>query len=253
LLACPERAGLKLGWAIGIAAFLYGTPASGADHADAKNSYGRVTLDACVNWDYRHHKKLHAWKSTANILESTLRAWYPQMQVRARLENVSPARLKDFLGKLPGPKESDLSLVYLASRQSPAGAWEFPGGEIRSWAEILQNTTVSEHARRITILDSCFAASVRQHKRWEESLGSRCLYAAAGNELTWELNFRKRLPIDIKKRFPATSSFCENSLSRAWDGRLSSFGLVWVEAFLQTDAPPTSEENGAHFLAGVNR
>jgi hypothetical protein len=200
---------------------------------------GGIVFASAVSADYGMGKSLRGWEATSLAVQATLAEWQRPQPIKPAmaLRDPAPDELGPFLARLPGYGGSQV--LYLAARHTCDGAWQFTGsGKIQiAWSDILKNPP-SPHACRLVILDVCHAAAITTLPAWEKMGASATLLASNHDELTWELDFTKRQPIDLATRFPAATSWLKKHLPATWDGRLSYLGLIWVQAFLQTPAPP---------------
>ena len=205
-------------------------------------------LDSFVNWDYRHRKKLKGWQTTAFVIQRTLSEWYPAGHSSALLvENQPAVELPKFLSALPTRRDCHFSLVYLASHQSPAGEWDFTQRRIELLCDLVAQAQPAEHPQRIVILDACFAAAVQREPKWTAAFPGVCLFSSLPSEVTPELNFRDRQPVDLSRRYPATAAWLRESLGEKWDGRISFLGFVWTQCFLATKTPPNEVADWIRF------
>ena len=210
----------------------------------------RVTFDRVLNVDYPGGKRLAGWDATGMVIEKTLAAWYPNLKVRQTLRNPSPEGVRRALACLPDAGAAEVSVVYLASRQTPAGLWEFPQGGVRaSWADLLGGA-VPRHPMRLVILDACHAAAVMRAPEWRGRLAPAALLAATQVERTYELDVTRRRPLDLVRRFPLAVSWLKTHMQAEWDGKISFLGFVWLRAYLETDRAPASAADWAAFIRG---
>ena len=197
---------------------------------------------AAVSSDYGWGKSLIGWEATSLAVQATLAEWQPSPNLKPALmvRNPSPAGLRRFLECLPGAGSGKIQVIYLAAQHTRGGAWQFTGrgaGAV-AWGELLQNAPPA-HPCRVVILDVCYAAAVVTQPAWTNQLGvAATLLASGSDELTWELDFSNRQPVNLVVRFPAAHDWLKHHLPATWDGRLSYLGLIWVQAFLQTPQPP---------------
>ena len=195
-----------------------------------------------VSSDYGWGKSLRGWEVTSMAVQATLAEWQktPKMKPALTVRNPSPAELRQFVEHLPGAEAGKIQVIYLAAQHTRGGAWQFTGrgdGAV-IWGELLQNTPPS-HPCRVVILDVCHAAAVVTQPAWANKMGAAATLLASGkDELTWELDFSNRQPVNLAVRFPAAHDWLKCHLPTTWDGRLSYLGLIWVQAFLQTPQPP---------------
>jgi hypothetical protein len=198
----------------------------------------KVCFTGFVNWDFRNRRKLRSWKATALVLKRTLECWYPQAVSRPLVENGSPETFKKFLGSLPGEKDCDFSVMYLASHQSPSGEWDFSEQKTTRLNQLLEGTRIPKHRRRIVVLDTCFAAAVGREDPWQQRLAPISLFASGSSEETPEVNFCDPQPVDFAHRYPGAFAWLKDCLGKQWDGKLSFLGFIWVQSFLTEKNSP---------------
>lgn len=201
-----------------------------------------------VNWDFTQRKKLAGWKNTARVIERTIQTWYPSTRIHTLAENGTRQDLEKFLGSLPSKKQCDLSIVYLASHQSPAAEWSFPKDRVCLLGEIIAASQIPPHPRRIVILDACFASAAGDDPGWNRIWKSQTLFAASPSEETMELDFRSPQPVDMRRRYPAVTAWLNHSLGKEWNGKLSFLGFVWVQAFLENKGAPSDKKDWNDFM-----
>jgi hypothetical protein len=148
------------------------------------------------------------------------------------LENPSPAQLRNFWQHLRQRPADEIKIIYLAAHQSMAGEWDFPMRQLLSpleWLPPEQDATVTSC---FVILDACYARALAMVPAWNNFWGGPILYAASGQEETFELNFTERRPVDFIRRFPNESRWFKDKLGSSWSRRLSFLGLMWTQAAL---------------------
>ncbi len=227
---------------------------SGSCFAASPQNPDEWVFASAVSSSYGWGKSLRGWESTRLAIQTTLTAWQqsPASQpdgMAAR--DPSPTGLKQFLQHLPGPDSGKIEIIYLAAKHTPTGAWQFTGKDSGAvtWNELLQ-IAPSSHPCRLVILDVCHAAAVIKFPVWTQKMGAAAtLLASARDEVTWELDFTKRQPVDLPARFPAAAAWLRQHLPASWDGRLSYLGLIWVQAFLQSPQPPQTLRQWQTFFA----
>ena len=207
-----------------------------------------VCFDAFVNWDFHHRQKLEAWKVTAQVIQRTLDVWHLENPAHSLVENGSPDALRQFFSALPREDNCDISLVYLASHQSPAGEWDFTQKKILSLNGILDEAEIPPHSGRIVILDTCFAAAVQRPERWQKKFAPIFLFGSTASEKTPMVNFHTPQPVDFAHRYPAAFAWLKDCLGKKWDGKISFLGFVWVETFLAVKNPPLEMRSWIDFL-----
>ncbi len=220
-----------------------GTIGAAESHASQKADF-----HAFVNWDFRYRKKLKGWQATATAIQKTIEQWYPRRPTHTVAENGTPESLRRFLYSLPKQADCDLSIVYLASHQSPEGEWDFVQKKLQSIPMIAAESDIPKHSGRIVIVDACFAAALHQDPGWNRALQSSTLFASSASEETKELDFRSPHPIDLRRRYPAATAWLDRQLGKDWDGRLSFLGFVWVQTFVTSAVAPTDQKGWSEFL-----
>jgi hypothetical protein len=208
----------------------------------------RVYFDGFVNWKFHHRQKLKSWKTTALVIEQTLKFWYPQSTSCLLVENGSPGIFRRFLHFLPREQSCDVSIVYLASHQSSAGEWDFTQKEVILLNSIIGETKIPTHSRRIVILDACFAAAVLRQAPWRQKLALISLLASSASEETPEVNFHSPQPVDFASRYPVAFAWLRDCLGKEWDGKISFLGFIWVQSFLMVKDCPANMRDWIDFL-----
>lgn len=206
--------------------------------AAISNRVARVSFDSFVNIHYPHREPLDGWLTTRTVVEEGLRCWFPELEVRQTVMDGTPPDLEKFLAGLPGGDESDVAVVYLASYQSAAGAWEFVNKEQFLWSEALRRATIKSHPFRVVILDSCYAAMAQRTPEWSGRLATATLWAGSERELTYELDLSTRVPVDFRRRYPLAWEWTRKHLAADWNRKISFLGLTWLEAWGETASPP---------------
>lgn len=209
----------------------------------------RVSFDSIVNVGYKWRRPMHGWAATELVVERTLRQWYSRLEVRPKSRDSTLEDLKVALESLPSSDQTDISIVYLASSQTRQGQWEFTGGGSRvSWADMLGSVNIPSHPRRIVLLDACHASAVMRSGLWSERLAPSSFFASLEGERTYELNFRSPFPLNLPRRFPEANAWLRENMPADWDGKISFFGLIWLQAFLKTAHPPETQDDWKEFL-----
>jgi hypothetical protein len=191
-----------------------------------------------VCWDYAQLPPLRAWKETETIIAATLAESYPALRQLPRRENGSPAQLTDFLRRLPDDPDQ-LTLVYLAVHQSPGGQWHFPDRSVAGWESLLSDLPRLKNARRIVLLDCCYAQAAALWPGWSQKIAPACIYASPPDRPTPDLFVFRRRPVDCEVVFPRAFQWLKQRRLPG-DERVSFFGLVWLEAWLSQPQPPQS-------------
>jgi len=218
------------------------------DAAEKDSAGPDVCFDGFVNWDFHHRQRLGGWKATAEVIQRTLDIWHLQRPTHSLVENGPPEALRQFLRALPRENSCDISLVYLASHQSPAGQWDFTQKKIVSLNSILDETKISPHPRRIVILDTCFAAAVQRQIAPSEKFAPIFLFASTALEETPMVDFHTPQPVDFAHRYPAAFVWLKECLGKKWDGQISFLGFVWVQTFLTVKNRPIEIRDWIDFL-----
>jgi hypothetical protein len=234
--------------------FLLGATVTGGRIWGAENlaekhfAKAKVCFAGFVNWDFHHRQKLRSWKATARAIQRTLEFWYPQMRNHSLVENGSAETFRQFLHFLPREQDCDFSFVYLASHQSPAGEWDFTQQKSMLLNRLLDGTKIPAHARRIVILDVCFAAAVQREATWQHKLAPISLFASLASEETPEANFHSPQPVNFAYRYPAAFAWLKDCLGKKWDGKISFLGFVWVQSFLTVKNRPADLKGWIDFM-----
>ena len=192
--------------------------------------------------------KLKGWRATAIAIQKMLGEWYPERSTHTLVENGTGGTLREFLQSLPTRADCELSVVYLASHQSPNGEWDFVQKKLESLNTIIGEANAPGHPARIVIVDACFAAALQREPVWDRALESLTLFASLANEVTQELDFRSPQPIDLRRRYPVTAAWLDEHMGKSWDGRLSFLGFVWVQTFVTTKTAPVDLKGWSGFL-----
>lgn len=208
----------------------------------------KADLHSFVNWDFRHRRKLKGWRATETAIQRTLEQWFPGRPTHTLVENGNAGALRAFLGALPARADCDLSVVYLASHQSPAGEWDFVQKNLESVSAIAAGANVPRHPARIVIVDACYAAALQREPAWARALQSPTVFAALADEETYELDFSTPQPLDLRRRYPAAAAWLDQHMGKSWDGKLSFLGLVWVQTFVTSHSAPADQAGWAAFL-----
>lgn len=206
---------------------------------------GDVAVDAFVNWDFKHRKKLPGWVASAQAIRRTVDLWYPGKTKWRAIENGTPSAITQFVATLPTSESCATSIVYFGSHQSATGEWHFTQREIARWDSILERS--DRHPKRIVIVDACSAAAATRFNEWKVFAPFSLLASDIGED-TAQLNFDSPQPIDLRRRFPEVSAWLRVNLDNKWDGKLSFLGFVWVKAFLLTPDAPKSDDDWSQFL-----
>jgi hypothetical protein len=221
----------------------------GAENLAEKHfAKAKVCFAGFVNWDFHHRQRLRSWKATARVIQRTLEFWYPQSRNHPLVENGSPETFRQFLHSLPGEQDCDFSVVYLANHQSPAGEWDFTQQRSTLLDRLLDETKIPAHARRIVILDACFAAAVRREDTWQQKFAPISLFASGSSEETPEVNFHSPQPVDFAHRYAAAFAWLKYFLGKEWDGKVSFLGFVWIQSFLTVTNRPADLKGWIGFM-----
>jgi hypothetical protein len=207
-----------------------------------------VAFRGFVNWDFRHRRKLKGWKATAIAIQKMLDEWHPGRTTHTLVENGTPGDLRKFLHSLPTRADCDLSIVYLASHQSPAAEWDFVQKKLESLDTIVGDSDIPRNSARIVIVDACYAAALGRKPAWEHAVQSLTLFASLADEETQELDFRSPQPVDLRRRYPAASEWLNGHMGKEWNGKLSFLGFVWVQTFVTSKNAPRNQKSWVEFL-----
>lgn len=225
--------------------FISGNLCATADPAHARPS---ADFHGFVNWDYRHQRKLKGWRATAIAIQKILGEWYPGRSTHTLVENGTGGTLREFLHSLPTRSDCDLSIVYLASHQSPEGDWDFVQKKLEPMGALAAESNVPRHPARIVIVDACYAAALQREPAWNRAWQSPTLFASLATEVTQELDFHSPQPIDLRRRYPAAAGWLNERMGKSWDGKLSFLGFVWVQTFVTSTSAPTDQKSWSEFL-----
>ena len=218
------------------------------DAAEKDSAAPNVCFDGFVNWDFHHRQKLGAWKATAQVIQRTLDIWHLQSPTPSLVENGPPDALRQFFYTLPRENSCDISLVYLASHQSPAGGWDFTQKKVLLLNSVLDETNIPAHPRRIIILDTCFAAAAQRQILGRKKFAPIFLFASTALEETPMVDFHTPQPVDFAHRYPAAFAWLKEGLGKKWDGKISFLGFVWVQTFLAVKNRPAEIRDWIDFL-----
>lgn len=208
----------------------------------------RVIYNRILNVSRTGRSPLIGWVATGAVIEKTLAQWYPRLVVRGGLTDPSPQDLSAALGDLPKPEDADISIVYLASTQTSDGRWRFRRPQTdMPLSDILKSASPPANRRRLVILDACHARSVLQFKEWR-AFAPSAIFASSAGQRTYELNFRNRFRLDLPRRYPLAAAWLKANMPDDWDGRISFLGLIWLEAFLETDRAPETPDDWRRFI-----
>lgn len=207
----------------------------------------RADFHGFVNWDFRHRRKLYGWKATAIAIQKTLNEWYPGRSTHTLVENGTSETLREFFHALP-TRAGELSIVYLASHQSPEGEWDFVQKKLERMGPLAEESKIPRHPARIVIVDACYAAVLQRDPAWNRAWQSLTVFASLATEVTQELDFRSPQPIDLRRRYPATAAWLNEHLGKSWDGKLSFLGFVWVQTFVMSKIVPADQKGWSDFL-----
>jgi len=216
---------------------------SGAASGASSPSLGYASF---VCWNYPQLPKLLAWKETEKVIAATLTESYPGLQKLPRQENGSPGELNDFLRRLPDAPDQ-ITLVYLAAHQSPAGQWYFPDHSVVDWGSIMAALPKLKNPRRIVLLDCCYASAAGRWPDWTQKIAPACLLASPGDRPTPDLFALRRRPVDWAVLFPGASLWLRQHHFVDSDERISFFGLVWLEAWTKEASPPRNWNEWSQF------
>lgn len=202
-----------------------------------------------VSSGYERGRELSGWNAARLALQAALQEWYGPDIFSISRQDPSPDDARQFFSSLPGT-DGTVHLVYIGARCTAEPAWRFTGGAGDvPWVILLNQSVPSADRSRLIILDVCHAESVVSLPVWKSALHpASVLSAAATGELTYELNFSVRQPVDLCKRFPETAQWLKKNLPADWNGRISYLGFIWVRTFLHTGTPPQSANDWLLFF-----
>jgi hypothetical protein len=156
------------------------------------------------------------------------------------VENLDRAGFRDFFTREAKALPAHWNFVYLASHQSAAGYWHFPHDTAQAWPEILAGAPLPGKPPQCLIVDACYAEAAASPELFQGTGSLGILYSASRTEVVHELNFHQRFPIDLTRRYAAEARWLDTTLGKAWNGRVSFLGFVWLRAFLATGHAPQS-------------
>jgi len=103
------------------------------------------------------------------------------------------------------------------------------------------------------ILDVCYAAAVQDIPGWCDRFAPVTLLAAGRSDKTYQFEPVRRMPIDVRKRYPQAQDWAQMHLGPQWDRHVSFLGLMWMAATVQTDAPPGDKVQWVRFLENCSQ
>ena len=118
-----------------------GSCETGAAEAQVRGGY---VYGSAVSAGYGWGKSLRGWEFTSLAVQATLAAWQQPQRMKPAFMTVrdpTPAGLREFLERLPGPDAGKIEVIYLAARHTPAGDWQFTGrgSGALAWNELLEH------------------------------------------------------------------------------------------------------------------
>ncbi len=198
----------------------------------------RAAFDSFINVHYDKNRTLGGWPTTCDAVETTLKLWYEQVQVRQHIVDGTPSDLADFFSQLPGPEQCDISVVYLGSIQDVDGNWEFVNGTTAKLTDVLASAHLPQHPCRIVILDTCHAATVGGDENWTRHFAAVTLLASGRMEKTYQFEPSALAPIDVEKHYPKAWGWAQTYLRPDWKKQISYLGLMWMETTANIAVPP---------------
>lgn len=203
-----------------------------------------------VSSGYGRGSELSGWNTSRLAIQAALQDWYGPDRISIGRQDPLPEDVRQFFSSLPGT-DGAVHLIYIGARCTAEPAWRFTtrkAGDV-PWVTLLNRSAPPVDRSRLIILDVCHAESVVSLPVWKSTLHPvSVLSASTTGELTYELNFSARQPVDLSKRFPETAQWLKNNLPADWDGRISYLGFIWVRTFLQTEMPPQSADDWLLFF-----
>jgi hypothetical protein len=197
------------------------------------------TYASFVCWKYTALPPLPAWKETESIIATTLAESFPTLRTLDRRENGSPQVLKSFLAQLPDAADQ-ITVVYLAAHQTPSGRWVFPDRSAASWGALATGLPILRAPNRIVLLDCCHARSASLWPGWSAKIAPASIFASPENARTPDLFVFRRQSVDCEALFPKAVPWLRRHHIDDLDQRVSFFGMVWLETWLNQSAPPRS-------------
>ncbi len=193
-------------------------------------------LRSLVISEYEQLDDLAGWQNTRRVIAATLGAEGRTDENTAAL--IHPEQAGRFFAGLP---PSGPLVLYLAAHQSPQGLWEFSRGEKLAFSELIGQSPLRKgKGESIVLLDVCHAGAVARDPAWKRWGPGALVTTSDAAEKTWELRLFNRRPMDFETRFPREMAWLRRELGPRWDGRLSYFGFVWLQVFLDSSSVPDS-------------
>lgn len=186
--------------------------------------------------DYAH-RPLRGWESTAVMIQKTLQTWYPN------LKTTTSSNPSVFFQEVAS--RQSVQIIYIAFRQNSSGQWENLHGKFDSPQSFLQEANF-ENQPRIILLDTCYAEAVLDESKSWNHFSSLTFFASRKDQLTYELKLDSRQPFDISKHFPKAYDWIQQNISLS-HSRISFFGLIWLQAWLETPHAPETRDDWIQF------
>jgi len=198
----------------------------------------KVIFDSFANVGYGKLKSLPGLLTTRDAIETTLKTWFSDFQSGQTVVDGSIEDLENFLTRLPGSDDCDISIVFLGSIQSPKADWKFTNGEFRNFHELLDKIKIKPNPNRIIIFDTCHAETICDTPRRNNFLGRVTLLASGRDEKAYQFSPSALNPIDIRSHYQWAWQWGQRYLPRGWDKHISFLGLVWLETAGQRQIVP---------------
>lgn len=196
--------------------------------------------------DYEHRQPLRGWLASRLVIRESLSEWYT-LQAGTTVTDGSAADLRTSWASLCSDRTAPLTIGYLGFVKTSSGDIRLTGGTATQFPELLARAKPARRPLHIIILDCCHAGTVSDVLRSLDS-GSQWLLAATTGERTFELNVRRRQPVNLARHYPRTVRWLKRRMPENWDGRISFLGFIWIDTFLRTPHPPGPAAEWRDFL-----
>lgn len=182
-------------------------------------------IRAFVQENYRARADLNAWGNTARLLTSFVKQRFPSSP--DPVVKVDGAR-QDFVGLLTGTGAGKIPrILYLAAHVDASGRILFADGSKDFPSSIAKGAAETGQLWKpdLVVVDSCHAATFAYDRDWITLLSCDHLFASDTNQLAWEMDFARRFPIHLAKKYPGAQASALQLLGAGWDGTLSDLGF----------------------------
>jgi hypothetical protein len=79
------------------------------------------------------------------------------------------------------------------------------------------------------------------------------LFTSKPDQLTYQLTLASPQPVDLEERYPNSYAWLMNHMPEEWNERISFFGLMWLEAWLETTSAPESKQDWKVFFKKIEK